>query len=285
MTKLNLMKYMNLLKKDYPFQLIKLKDALFVSLSIMVILLLLRPFNLYKYDGNIWLLAFGYAAVTFSSMLLINPVKIGCHKLFPFWNIGLELLLTAFIIFFISIANYFYTYLTFSSMALSPSSFMHWIFITFSVGLFPSLFMVYHQYNRFRIKADRSSVLNEKEEISNIINFGKYSSKNDFQIEQNEFLYAEVQCNKVYVHFVRSHEVHTWELKTTFKNISDSICNHHIIQCHRSFIINIDMVEKIVGNSNGYKLKLRCVNEQIPVSRKYTSSMKALFDKHAILIH
>lgn len=94
------MKYMNLLKKDYPFQLIKLRDALFVSLSIMVILLLLRPFNLYKYDGNIWLLAFGYAAVTFSSMLLINPVKIGCDKLFPFWNIVLELLLTTFIIFY-----------------------------------------------------------------------------------------------------------------------------------------------------------------------------------------
>lgn len=35
MTKLNIMKYMNLLKKNYPFQLIKLRDALFVSLSIM----------------------------------------------------------------------------------------------------------------------------------------------------------------------------------------------------------------------------------------------------------
>lgn len=51
-----------------------------------------------------------------------------------------------------------------------------------------------------------------------------------------------------------------------------------IIRCHRAFLVNIRMVVKVDGNSQGYKLNLEGCEEEVPVSRAYAKEVKALIE-------
>jgi DNA-binding LytR/AlgR family response regulator len=38
-------------------------------------------------------------------------------------------------------------------------------------------------------------------------------------------------------------------------------------RCHRAFIVNLDKIEQVEGNAQGYKIKLQGAENLIPVSR------------------
>lgn len=56
------------------------------------------------------------------------------------------------------------------------------------------------------------------------------------------------------------------------------LCLPFIIRCHRAFLVNIRMVVKVDGNSQGYKLNLEGCEEDVPVSRAYAKEVKALIE-------
>jgi DNA-binding LytR/AlgR family response regulator len=55
--------------------------------------------------------------------------------------------------------------------------------------------------------------------------------------------------------------------------------DNNFFRCHRSYIINIDYVEKITPWFNGaYNIKLRSSNENIPVSRNYIKEFRSILN-------
>ena len=49
-----------------------------------------------------------------------------------------------------------------------------------------------------------------------------------------------------------------------------------IYKCHRSYLVNINYIERFEGNSLGYKLFFENVNFPIPVSRNAVTRLKEL---------
>jgi DNA-binding LytR/AlgR family response regulator len=49
----------------------------------------------------------------------------------------------------------------------------------------------------------------------------------------------------------------------------------NIIRCHRSYIVNLENIENISGNLQGYQLNFKQYTEQVPVSRSYTKKIKS----------
>jgi DNA-binding LytR/AlgR family response regulator len=47
-----------------------------------------------------------------------------------------------------------------------------------------------------------------------------------------------------------------------------------ILRCHRTFIVNINHIKEITGNSQGYKLYLENLDFPVLVSQKYIASFK-----------
>lgn len=54
---------------------------------------------------------------------------------------------------------------------------------------------------------------------------------------------------------------------------SRSLDHPHIVRCHRSYIVNLDRVERVTGNAQGYKLHLLGGQFQVPVARQYNDSL------------
>lgn len=47
-----------------------------------------------------------------------------------------------------------------------------------------------------------------------------------------------------------------------------------IQKCHRAFVVNLHFVEKVKGNSQGYRLMLKGWDEEIPVARSYNKEIR-----------
>ncbi len=48
----------------------------------------------------------------------------------------------------------------------------------------------------------------------------------------------------------------------------------HFIRCHKSFLINISYINRILGNSRGYQIITGVLDFQVPVSRSFQSDLK-----------
>ena len=49
-----------------------------------------------------------------------------------------------------------------------------------------------------------------------------------------------------------------------------------IFKCHRSYILNKNFVEKVEGNSQGYKVFLENINFPIPVSKNFVQKLNEI---------
>lgn len=56
-------------------------------------------------------------------------------------------------------------------------------------------------------------------------------------------------------------------LRANLKSIEGQINNSFAIRCHRSYIVNVNAISNITGNTNGYKLQILDTDVFIPVSR------------------
>ena len=55
---------------------------------------------------------------------------------------------------------------------------------------------------------------------------------------------------------------------------SENIQHASLVKCHRAFIVNIDHVESVKGNSQDLKLVLQNTDIEIPVSRNNAQKVK-----------
>jgi len=66
-------------------------------------------------------------------------------------------------------------------------------------------------------------------------------------------------------------------VRCSITHAEDVVKEHKFIfKCHRSFIVNINYIERFEGNSQGYKLFVENVSFTIPVSKNTVSKLQEL---------
>lgn len=276
----------NILMKEFPIIVLRNKTMIAISLCVTMILFFLQPFSFDIYQHYALFIALGYGSITFIGMHVFNSLfKKRVLKLFSKWVILYEIGFIFSLLLFIATLNYLFTALI-SATSLNFDSYLSWINITLCVGIFPTLFAV--MYVQYKSKIDK---YNKKTEVEvkiepkqRMITIKDMASNSKLTISSNDFVYAEIRCSTLYIYFMHDNILHERHLRATISSIENEICDDNIVRCHRSFIINIKYIDAMEGNSNGYKLYLKCCNAVIPVSRHYTLTMRKLFNEYAIPI-
>lgn len=160
------------------------------------------------------------------------------------------------------------------------------LFQTFTVGSIPILFIII-LYNTYYLKK-RIRVINQ---INS--NLSRYQSnipaKSDltltstnlrevFTIDSNSLLYIASADNYVEIHWLKNGQVQKLLLRKTLTEVEKEVKRqcHHIERCHNSYIVNINQIKSISGNTGGYRIILNAIDPPIPVSRKYTGNFLKL---------
>ncbi|WP_288429335.1 LytTR family DNA-binding domain-containing protein [uncultured Spirosoma sp.] len=283
-----------LLRQPYPIEEpagVALRRAALIGLFVGLFLLIFQPFGIaawqtpYKTPKIL-----GYGVVSFAVTALHFLVW---PRLFPaafsdrVWTVGKAILLIVTNILLITVANRLYL-VALTGIKPGMSSWLSMLAITFLIGIFPSVGAVVagyvirlRQYVRQAAElpvhtppAVAESVHAELTEATSLTLVAD-NEKDTITLQPGELLYIESSDNYCTVVYLKNGQPIKPLLRSSLSRLEGQIDRADIVRCHRSFVVNLDRVEKVTGNAQGYKLHLFDGQFQIPVARKYNDSLVA----------
>jgi hypothetical protein len=202
------------------------------------------------------------------------------------WTIGKEIALWLTLLLLIGIANFFLRELIYDN----PNNFsfrylMTEIVNTFIIGSFFAVVAVMINYiYLLRASAENTLKWNELVKIPSNLDTGKSlititapSEQDTLVFRHKDFLFAKSDGN--YVEFMIKNENGTTDQKitrNTLASVDEQFSGYvNIIKVHRSYIVNLQHVQSVDGNAQGYKLTLSNSKILVPVSRTYIPVLDA----------
>ncbi|MBC3785064.1 LytTR family DNA-binding domain-containing protein [Spirosoma utsteinense] len=300
-----------LLSQPYPTEesirrlLIK---AVTIGLFVGLFLLIFQPFGLDDWQTSAKVSKImGFGLVT---MLVMIADSLFLPALFPryfsdqHWTVGREIVRVLLLLIVIAAGNRFYLAWLFDA----PSSGYGWLSImgmTFVVGIFPTIGAVLlnyivqlRKYSRMAAEipdhsdasaprepwlSEQVSAVRTHNAVESTLNLVADNEKDTLTLGVDKLLFIESSDNYCTVVYLASHVNGTEQtlkplLRTSLSRLETQIAGRqglhsHLVRCHRSYIVNLNRVERVTGNAQGYKLHLSGGKFQVPVARRFNDTL------------
>lgn len=291
---------MNIFKRKFPcdnslqghFQ-----RALSFGIFVLVFLLVFKPFELDTLPVTRQIFVCGmYALITFTCILCAG---VTLPRIFPnffieeSWTTGKQIILITGVVVLIGLVNYSISPLLYNA-SLSIRTLLWFQGTTILVSLLPiTIYTLFKQNSLLRKFEQQASALEKKlqekldpdkkqepppsslPEKKN--EFPLIELTGDYQGEKlvlpSEDLYFIAAANNyVKVFFIKNEKISYSIIRMTMKKAEEALeAWPDFFRCHRAYIVNLDKVQHVEGNAQGYKIRLAGVEESIPVSRNLNS--------------
>lgn len=281
-----------ILNQPYPFPEKSVQKHIFHSflegLGIALFFIVFQPFGLSEWHHpNKTLVLLGYGGVVFlctlSNRLLLPYLfpKFFQEKSWVIWKELADILL---LLLFITSLNLLYSKLVFPSMFTSWHSFI-WMFIAVVIiGSIPIGFGVMSNYIYQLKKYNQTIIVHHTENTDNkpitqekkVIKLVAENEKDSVELDPQQLFFIESSDNYSTVYFEKNGKLQKEMLRSSLSRLENQLEGQNIVRCHRSFIVNLDKVEKVTGNAQGYKLHLETPELVVPVARKYSEIIEKL---------
>lgn len=281
----------NYLRQPYPND----SDAKRKWLTIFAVGLFVVTF-IWLFDLNIkegisnLFIILGFGIITICVMILnkfILPYLFPKIFLEESWSIGKEILFHLWTIFLIGISNLLYANWG-GYYEIGIYSFLLAQLETLLIGIFPSSFIVLYKHNHYLKKnintareligvlqtEDEERTNNTKNNQEQFISLSSETGKDKLQIKMNDFFFVKSIDNYIEVYWNDRNSTRKSLLRGSLKRIEKELNQYSsLFRCHRTYIININKVDRISGNSQGYRLRIGADHE-IPVARSYIKAFQ-----------
>ena len=276
--------------QPYPFFEIKWIHLILISLFIAFLMLILQPFGLSGYHGRLMpYIELGYGIITFIVLIIdLFVVPFFFKNLFDTrkWTVLKQIILEMCILFTIGVGNYLYTSL-FLSFSNSFKAFLIFQFYTLVIGIIPILVSTILNQNsllseNLKLANEMNNDLNSTQDLLTIndkIFIQAENNKDKLEVNLSNFIYIASTGNYIQVFYLLNNEVKNILMRNTLKQVEEQLKDcHSIIKCHRAFLVNKNKILRVKGNSQGLRLILQNTDEEIPVSRNYSKSLKEIIN-------
>ena len=149
--------------------------------------------------------------------------------------------------------------------------------ITVAVGIFPiTLVILLKQYALLKKYGGGAVILDQKLQLAvdqplattQFITVTGDNQHEKLSFQLADFRFITVADNYIKVYFIKEEKLRSGVLRSTLKKSDECLSEFlQVFRCHRAYLVNLQAVDKISGNAQGYKLQLKDVDELIPVSR------------------
>lgn len=247
-----------------------IKIATVLGLFILLIMVFLQPFDTFKSQPDYKALKLaGYALTVFIPIVVSHFIELlACRRNNYKWSIVNEISYLAFIIISISIASYVYHAYIFSDASITLKVFGS--FFVFYCLPFCTVFIPFLSFLRFTF--GKVIIIDEANKNDKTIQVAGENKDENITIKMSQFIYAEACQNYVDIHYLNDDKnVERKVVRSTFRSVVDQVSDAY--QVHRSFLVNLDYLDKVSGNSRKRFIQLKGVDADIPVSKKYHQSI------------
>ncbi len=264
----------------------RLRSAFLIAFFVFGFLYIFKPFGLADVKGNLLMVAGFYGLITLSFLLLTQI-------LFPFlfrsfyndhkWTVGREIIQTMANVLLIAVGNFLLScYLDFFSWSFE--TLLLFVGFTLAIGIIPVAIQalvrqnIYHRRNAKAV-IDDNQVIAERPKpavSSSAITISGEAGEEAFQAKAEEVLAIESSGNYIEVHRTEGKPV----LIRKSLNATEELLPKGFFRTHRSWIVNMPMINHVDGNARGYTLRFENSEVVVPVSRgklkDFDAELKAL---------
>jgi len=276
---------LKILNKPYPFNedlKYNTKVIFFISIGIFVFLWLFQPFEIDSLDTkNKYYLIVGFAIITF---LTLSIYLLFIPSLFPkkfssaVWTIKKEIGWNLWILFTILVGYFFFT----NSLGVMKFNFYMVIKMVLTAILPITVMIIINHNKMLRSNVKRAEELNKqlkehKQNLEKVINFKSDYQKDSLAIKVNMLLIVRSADNYIEVFWKDGETIKNQMVRCSITMAEEVVKDHKFIfKCHRSFIVNINYIDRFEGNSQGYKLFFENIGFPIPVSKNLVGRLQEL---------
>ena len=277
-----------ILRQPYPCPddpLKKLLQSVVFGAFVFLFLLFFQPFGLQYLPQNQLIYAtLGFGLITLSIMLF-NGFLV--PLLFPHfftdrrWTLGTELLWVLWHIFLIGSANLLYSWYH-GYIELTAKGFMIFQLFTIGVGIWPvAAFVMINQMRLMRKNLNQALVLSRQIEMQPLREHHEWviltdeNGQEKLRLNANQLLFIRSFENYNEINYLEKEEPSKQLMRGTLKSMEAALQNHpEFYRCHRSYIVNLEKINHVSGNSQGLKLHFPEISETIPVARAQVSEIR-----------
>lgn len=263
-----------------------------MGVFVFLFLLAFRPFGLNNVpDDLLYFILLGYG-LTCSVILCNNLIII--PALFPSlfkeenWTVMNEILLILFNISCVGLGNAVFTFWKWND-SITFSSLMHFQLITILVAFLPVSGLVLLKNTALLRKnlaeaRNLSDSMHHKKRLdafkSDVVLLIAENPRDNFRVAVNDLLYLNSADNYIEIHYLENGVLKNKLLRSSLKNARNDLRNYTAFyRCHRAWIVNLDKVSSITGNSQGYRLVMEKCETRIPVSRNLNEEITLRLSK------
>ena len=280
--------------------------ALWIGVFVGLFLLVFQPFGLTIWETpykTVKILGFGLIAFLVTAVInLLTPILFQNQFTNERWTVGREILWITTHITLIGLVNYFYLNWLIGN-PIDAMGLLSMIVVTSLIGIFPSAASVLLNYivrlKKYSQSASEIPIhaqqpenrISGQSEKPLLITLTAENEKDSLRFPPTDLLYIESSDNYSTIVYLKNNQPIKALLRSSLSRLEsqlesgvdattkaiahNAIVRNSIVRCHRSYIVNLEKVEKISGNAQGYKLHLHDGLFQLPVARKYNDSLVA----------
>ncbi len=273
------------LNKPYPFNddlKHNTKIIFIISLCVFAFLFLFQPLDLDSLaTKEKFYLMIGICVITFIALslnLLLLPSLFPKIFIHTEWTIKKEILWNIWILLTISISYFFYN----KSLHLMEFDF-YMVVNLLLTAIVPISALIVINYNKMlRIHLQLANEINKKLKDNKlqkekIVYFKSDYQKDSLAIKVNLIRFIRSANNYIEVFWKEDDIMKNQMVRCSLTKAEEILKeDKFIFKCHRSYLVNINLIEKIEGNSQGYKLFFEKNDFSIPVSKNFANKLKEL---------
>ena len=267
------------------------RNAFYGGLFVFLFLVIFRPFGLGQANIKFGQLALvcGYFGLVTSAALIVLALTMRAMPSFfreEDWVIWKEILTNVIAVMMIGTGNMLMASYLFGQ-SITPAVFWVWQKTTLAVAFFPIFFTAYTKQQVLqRRHAKGADILNEKiadhpnpeSNSAPTILLNGDNQNETLPLHPSTLLYLEAADNYVRVFFHKNEILENTMLRGTLKKMEGQLNGHQqFFRCHRTYLVNLNKVEHVSGNAQGYKLHLENCETLIPVSRSLNGKIVERF--------
>jgi len=270
------------LNKPFPFienKNHRILASILFSGFIYVFLLIFQPFGISNIEYYKPIFVAGFSGITFIVLLFSFFVPPAIFKnLFNFdkWTIKKNLIFIIVQFLIITVLNWIYNSIVGKGITEHHSLFF-FVFITTSVGIIPTFFLIYiTEKNLARknqlIAANFTENAKSQKDVSQntVINLVSKNNDETITIDLKQLICVKSEGNYLKAYFLEENNVTSKLIRNSMSKVEEQlIIFEQVKRCHRSFLVNLDKVEKMTGNARSLNLHIPDIDFAIPVSRSF----------------
>lgn len=280
-----------ILKQPYPFHpsswKTRLRKSLVEGAGVALFFIIFQPFGIseWQHPNKIGvLIGFGgIVSICTAIHRFIFPALFPKVYSEQTWVVWKEIVDILFLLLLITCANMLYSKFFFRYIPLSLLGFLAMFFIVALIGLIPISFGVMSNYiiqlkkynQTIVVNTNNTPVVKDAKTIETLKLIAE-NEKDILEVSTDDLLFVESSDNYSTVFYTQGGTLQKSLLRSSLTRLESQINQPTIVRCHRSFIVNLDKVEKVTGNAQGYKLHLQMFELIVPVARKYSEIVENL---------